>query len=253
MRFFTTLVSAVCAAPALVAAFANPLSCSGTCTDTSDPSLIRRTSDGTWFRFSTGGGIDIYSASSVQGPWSSVGKVLESGSSIDNSGSDDAWAPDVHYIDGTYYVYYAVSSFGTQDSAIGVATSTTMESGTWTDHGSTGIVSTSGSDWNAIDPSYLQVDDVNYMSFGSFWGDIYQTTLSSDVLAWSGDAPSNIEYNSTGTRPSEGSYMFSYDGYYYLFWSSGICCNYNEDKPATGAEYKVMVCRSETVTGNYVC
>jgi arabinan endo-1,5-alpha-L-arabinosidase len=34
-------------------AYANPLSCSGTCTNAHDPSLVRR-DDGTYFRFSTG-------------------------------------------------------------------------------------------------------------------------------------------------------------------------------------------------------
>lgn len=31
-------------------------------------------------------------------------------------------APDVTNIGGTYYLYYAVSAFGSQDSAIGLAT-----------------------------------------------------------------------------------------------------------------------------------
>jgi len=38
---------------ATVEAYANPLSCSGTCTNAHDPSLVRR-DDGTYFRFSTG-------------------------------------------------------------------------------------------------------------------------------------------------------------------------------------------------------
>ena len=38
---------------AIVEAYANPLSCSGTCTNAHDPSLVRR-DDGTYFRFSTG-------------------------------------------------------------------------------------------------------------------------------------------------------------------------------------------------------
>lgn len=83
-------------------------------------------------------------------------------------------APEVHLIDGTYYMYYTVACFGSRDSAIGYATSTTMEVGTWTDHGSTGIKSSSDSAYNAIDSNLIKVDSAYLMNFGSFWGDIYQ-------------------------------------------------------------------------------
>ena len=150
-----------------VAAYADPLPCTGICDDTHDPSLIRRSSDGTYYRFATGGGIDIHTAPSIQGPWVSAGVVLPNGSSIDNAGADDAWAPDVHNIGDTYYCYYAVSTFGTQESVIGVATSKTMEVGTWKDHGSTGLQSVNGSDYNCIDPAFHRADGTKYMTFGS--------------------------------------------------------------------------------------
>ncbi|TKA72835.1 putative arabinan endo-1,5-alpha-L-arabinosidase A [Friedmanniomyces simplex] len=236
----------------LSAAFSNPLPCKGVCNDTHDPSLIRRTSDGKYFRFATGGGIDIHTASSITGPWVSAGKVLASGSSINNPGADDAWAPDVHYVGGTYYLYYAVSSFGTQTSAIGVATSTTLDSGTWTDHGSTSVTSKTGDDYNAIDPNLIQVSGKNYLTFGSFWGDIYQTTLSSNLETWSKSTPYRIELNTTSPQPSEGAYVYHTGSYYYLFFSSGSCCGYDTSRPAPGNEYKIMVCRSTTVTGGYV-
>lgn len=233
-------------------AFADPLACSGTCTDTHDPTLIQRDSDGTYFRFATGGGIPIYSATSLTGSWTYLGEVLPSGSSIDNSGSDDAWAPDVHYVDGTYYLYYAVSSFGTQVSAIGVASSSSMDAGSWTDHGSTGVESTTGDDYNAIDPNLIVVGSSNYLTFGSFWGDIFQTEMASDALTTAGGTPYNVEFNATSPQPSEGPYVFEYGGYYYLFFSSGTCCGYDTSRPAAGDEYKIMVCRSTSVTGAYV-
>lgn len=47
-----------------------------------------------------------------------------------------------------------------------------MEVGSWTDHGATGIASTSSKPYNAIDPALVQATDGSYyMSFGSFWGD----------------------------------------------------------------------------------
>lgn len=72
-------------------------------------------------------------------------------------------------VGSTYYMYYAVSTFGSQSSAIGYATSTTMEYGSWTDHGSTGVASSSGKPYNAIDPTVVQTaSGTYYMSFGSF-------------------------------------------------------------------------------------
>ena len=106
-------------------AYANPGSCSGTCGNAHDPSVIRR-SDGTYFRFSTGGGIAIHTAPEISGPWTYKCDMLASGSKISSSGSKDLWAPDVSKVGNEYYVYYSVSSFGTQDSSIGLATSTTM-------------------------------------------------------------------------------------------------------------------------------
>ena len=133
-------------------------------------------------------------------------------------------APDVHQVGDLYYLYYAVSTFGSQNSAIGLATSSSLDAGTWTDLGATGVQSSLGSAYNAIDPNLIQVGTSSYLTFGSFWDDIYQVKMSSNAETSSGSAY-NLEYNSTGTHPSEGSYMFAYDNYYYLFWSSGICCS----------------------------
>jgi arabinan endo-1,5-alpha-L-arabinosidase len=47
-----------------------------------------------------------------------------------------------------------------------------MDYGSWTDHGSTGIASTSSKPYNAIDPSLIEAADGSYyINFGSFWGD----------------------------------------------------------------------------------
>jgi arabinan endo-1,5-alpha-L-arabinosidase len=74
--------------------------------------------------------------------------VLPNGSSIDNPGRKDPWAPDVHLVGDEYFLYYAVSTFGSQVSAIGLATSSTMEPGTWTDKGGVGVASKKGQAYN---------------------------------------------------------------------------------------------------------
>ncbi|KAI1077210.1 glycosyl hydrolase [Whalleya microplaca] len=231
--------------------YADPNACSGTCTNTHDPSIIRR-SDGTYFRFSTGGKIAVHTAPDITGPWTYQGAALPSGSSIDLAGKDDLWAPDVSLIDSTYYMYYAVSTSGSQDSAIGVATSSSLDVGTWTDLGSTGIRSSSSKAYNAIDASLINADGTYLLTFGSFWGDIFQVEMKSPPKAVaSGATTYNLAYDSV-TTAEEGSTLFKYGSYYYLFYSKGQCCGYDSNKPAAGKEYKVMVCRSSSPTGGFV-
>jgi arabinan endo-1,5-alpha-L-arabinosidase len=109
-----------------------------------------------------------------------------------------------------------------------------LEAGSWTDHGSVGVTSRSGQAYNAIDPNLFIYNGgaaasggYSLLNFGSFYGDIYQVKLDEALTMTAGSAAYNIEYNSKGTRPCEGSYMFQYGSYYYLLWSHGQCCNYN--------------------------
>ena len=93
-------------------------------------------------------------------------------------------APDVTKFGDTYYLFYSVSTFGSQNSAIGVASSKDLDN--WTDHGATGISSSSGSRYNAIDGAAYWDGSKIVMSFGSFWGDLF---TSNDPL---GDTPSGV-------------------------------------------------------------
>lgn len=154
--------------------------------------------------------------------------------------------------DGTYILYYSVSSLGSQDSAIGYATSTTMEAGTWVDHGSTGVESSSESDWNAIDPTMILVDGTYYLSFGSYWDNIFVVTFDSDAETVSNiTSAEQVIYQPAGTHQVEASFPYYYDGYYYEFWSEGQANRYATAKPAAGGEYKVRACRSSSIEGPY--
>lgn len=118
-----------------LSSFPDPVPCKGTdCSSVHDPSVVRR-SDGTFWRFSTFENIHISKSSSMFGPWEHQGSVLDSGSIINIPGSNGIWAPDVYDVGGTWYLYYAVSKTGSNQSDIGLATSSTLESGTWLDHG----------------------------------------------------------------------------------------------------------------------
>ena len=155
-------------------------------------------------------------------------------------------APDVSLIGNTYYAYYAVSEIGLRTSDIGVATSLSLDPGSWTDHGSIGIPKSSS--YNLIDPNYFREssDAPVYFTFGSAWHAIYQTSLSGTYLSQaSGATPVNVAYNSTSSI-EEASYQFWWqdrsDKWCYLFFSSGACCYTPPSLAAPGDEYKIMVC-----------
>ncbi|RYP08216.1 hypothetical protein DL764_002031 [Monosporascus ibericus] len=228
--------------------YAKPNACSGVCVNTHDPSIIRR-DDGTYFRFSTGGRIAVHSAPDITGPWSYEGAALPAGSVIDNPGNQDLWAPEVVKVGNTYYMYYSVSTFGSQVSAIGVATSPSLDMNTWTDLGAI-VQSSTGSPFNAIDPSLLNADGQFLLTFGSFWEDIHQVPLA-DPAAPATETPHQIAFDPVTTE-EEGPALFHYGDFYYLFYSKGKCCGYDTDRPTTGGEYKIMVCRSSSPTGGFV-
>lgn len=153
-----------------------------------------------------------------------------------------------------------------------------MEVGSWTDHGATGIASSSGKPYNAIDGALVQATDGSYyVTFGSFWSDsktspppppffqtlsriyadsnyllpkVYIAKMNNPPATVSGSA-SQIAYNATGSHAMEGPFIYYRSPYYYLFFSAGICCGYQTTKPAPGEEYSVRVCRSSSVTGPY--
>lgn len=158
-------------------------------------------------------------------------------------------APDVHYQDGQYYMYYVLSKTGTQDSAIGVATSQTMEPGSWTDYGAIDLPSNDA--YNRIDPNWIMIGGKNYLNFGSFWNDIYQVEMESPLKIGSA-TPHQLSFNQTLNHREEGSFMFQYGGYYYLLYSGGIAGRYTATYPAPGEEYRISVCRSESGVDGFV-
>lgn len=162
------------------------------------------------------------------------------------SGANNLWAPDISYFGGTYHLYYAASTFGSNHSCIGHATRDSMSSGSWTDHGSV-ICSNDGTNdnWNAIDANVIidENDDI-WMVFGSFWGGLKMIQLDA-----SGERM-GTELISVAARPQNGGaleapFILRQCGYYYLFTSWDHCC----DNPYN---YNIRVGRSTSVTGPYL-
>lgn len=160
-------------------------------------------------------------------------------------------APDIQKVGDLYHLYYSVSSFGSQDSAIGLATSSSMDAGSWTDQGSTGVRSDSSKNYNAIDANLFNDDGTFYMNFGSFWGNLYQAPFNAAATKASSGSY-NIAYEPAGDHAVEAAYLYKNGDYYYLFFSWGKCCGYDTNRPAPGEEYKIKVCRSTSATGNFV-
>jgi arabinan endo-1,5-alpha-L-arabinosidase len=103
-----------------------------------DPGTITKDGD-TYFNFTTGTGI-CYSTSKDLVTWTGGPAPVFStypswiGNKIPNFGGS-FWAPDVVHMNGYYYIYYSVSTFGTSSSAIGVARSVSLKNPAWQDLG----------------------------------------------------------------------------------------------------------------------
>lgn len=146
-------------------------------------------------------------------------------------------------------MYYCISQKGTQNSQIGVASSDTLEPGTWIDHGVVGLPANTA--WNRIDPTWVSINGKSYLNFGSFWTDIYQIDMDTPLKV-AATTPRHISYNATLNHRQEGVFMFKHNSFYYLLISCGIGAGYTATKPARGAEYHIRVCRSSTGTGGFV-
>ncbi|MEE1930795.1 arabinan endo-1,5-alpha-L-arabinosidase [Streptomyces sp. TRM 70351] len=211
-----------------------------------DPTMIR-TADG-YVLYSTHGGLEART-STDRVHFRRAGSAFATPPSWwrTYSPTSDVWAPDISHHDGRYLMYYAVSSFGSNRSAIGLATSTTGRPGSWTDQGVVYTTSTS-SDHNAIDPSLLvDADGRWWLSFGSYWSGIHAIRIdpaSGKRAAW------DTTRRHLATRPAsphavEAPHIIRHGSFYYLFVSFDRCC------AGTSSTYKIMVGRSTEPTGPF--
>lgn len=125
----------------------------------------------------------------------------------------------------------------------------------WTDHGATGVASSAGKNYNAIDGNLIVNGDNYYMAFGSFWADLFITSLTisdSGTLKSSSSSAKQIAFTSVGTQAIEGAYIFLRGSYWYLFWSEGQCCGLDKSRPAAGKEYQIKVCRSSKPNSGFL-
>ncbi|MEX2601327.1 MAG: arabinan endo-1,5-alpha-L-arabinosidase [Balneolaceae bacterium] len=231
-----------------------------------DPVMTKQ--DHTWYLFGTGRGITVYASTDMEN-WERLDPVFPETPAwteeIVEGGTYHLWAPDIAWHNGNYYLYYSVSAFGRNTSAIGVLSNPTLHPDDpefeWTDHGQV-VRSIPGRDmWNAIDPNIAFDDEgTPWMTFGSFWMGMKLVRLNENMTEidrnpqewhttaarhryWKLDErDAGDEQNSTIEAP----FIFKKNGYYYNFVSWDRCCIGEE------STYKVVVGRSREITGPYL-
>ena len=236
-----------------------------------DPVMIKQ--GDTYYLFATGVGIAVWSSKDLQN-WRKEAPVFSKAPqwAVDTIPGfrGHIWAPDITYHNGQYYLYYSVSAFGKNTSAIGVATNKTLDSASadfqWVDHGRV-IQSYPGkTNWNAIDPNIIKDEKgTAYMVFGSFWDGLKMIKLTGDLLKTaepieniptvasrkkesSNINPPSIDNNpkDAGGNAIEAPFIYKKGPYYYFFASIDYCCK------GENSTYKMIVARSKSVVGPYV-
>ena len=224
-----------------------------------DPAIVVGQDGDPWFVYSTGGtqadgAIQVRrSDDGVQ--WDYAGVVWKErpawiGDSI--RGVGPLWAPELIEHEGVWYLYYAASTFGSNHSAIGLATNTTLDPADpdyeWVDKGPVQESKTSD-DFNAIDPGIVvDKDGTPWMAFGSFWSGIRMVELEwpSGMRADSTSEPLRLADRGVPPNAVEAPTIVPHNGDYYLFVSWDNCCQ------SVNSTYKIVVGRSETVAGPYL-
>ncbi|EEP78462.1 predicted protein [Uncinocarpus reesii 1704] len=210
-----------------------------------DPDILKH--EDYYYLLGSGPGIRFSRARSLNGPWEDLGAILDKPSIIPKGDRAKPWAP----------------SSGSNDSAIGVATSKQMKPGSWTDHGALVHTGTGpgsqrepfkGS--NAIDPQVFidPKDGQAYLNYGSYFSGLWQVPLSDDLMSLK--YPDKVDGRHLVNKPTgveENSFITFKDGFYYLWFSYGQCCNFDPGNlPEDGKEYSIRVGRSKNVRGPFV-
>jgi len=223
-----------------------------------DPTMAKE--GGTYYLFSTGdpagvignGNIQIRTSQNLR-DWTYTGTVFATKPAWITGALGtipNLWAPDISYFGGLWHLYYAGSSFGSNDSVIGLATTPTLDPRSpryhWTDDGLV-FRTTSANNFNAIDPSLVtDASGGKWLVLGSFWSGIKLISLDPATGKPATSSPTVYSIASKPfPDPEEGAGITYHDGYYYLFVSVDNCCR------GISSTYHIQAGRSTSVTGPY--
>jgi arabinan endo-1,5-alpha-L-arabinosidase len=217
-----------------------------------DPVIIRE--GDTYYVFSTVGKYIGIRTSKDLKTWTDAGAVfaeIPAWAKDAVPGTEGIWAPDISFVNGEYRLYYSVSTFGSNRSAIGLATSPTLGAkAKWKDQGLV-VMSTKEDDFNAIDPNFVvDAQGRQWLSLGSFWSGIKLFPLDPKTGK---PAPGTEPYAiarrpapAGGPAPIEAPFIIPHGGWYYLLASYDYCCK------GVNSTYYTVVGRSKKVTGPYL-
>lgn len=158
------------------------------------------------------------------------------------------WAPDVIRVRDRWLLYYSVSRFGRNTSAIALATNATLDPAAatfcWTDDGIV-VRSHRTNDFNAIDPAVSRsADNRLWLAFGSYWSGIKLIEL--DPESGKRLAPDSPMHALARKDQIEAPFIYRHRTNYLLFVNWGECCK------GTNSTYEIRVGRSDNITGPYV-
>lgn len=225
-----------------------------------DPSMIEH--NGRYYMFHTGRGIANWVSRDKEN-WIRLDPVFDSlpgwTQNVVHGFENIIYAPDIYTHNGTYYLYYYLTSSDGNDSAIGLVTNQTLKPDDpeyeWKDHG---IVIQSIQEHNAKDPNLTFDENASpWLAFSTRGMNIKLVQLENDLKTAATTTEgyelhtiAGCECNSKTDKPDGSNvaapFIFRKDRYYYLFVSSDRCCR------GENCEHKVVVGRSDVITGPYL-
>ena len=158
------------------------------------------------------------------------------------------WAPSVIEHGGTHYLYYSASTFGRNESVIGLMTNDDLKAADptagWADQGLV-VRSRPEDNFNAIDPFRIDSAGKAWLAYGSYWNGIRLVEIDPE----NGKPLEGAETQFIASRSGdaiEAPAILEHEGKFYLFVSFDACCR------GIASTYRIMVGRADAITGPYL-
>ncbi|MEC7566868.1 MAG: arabinan endo-1,5-alpha-L-arabinosidase [Planctomycetota bacterium] len=222
-----------------------------------DPAVIEAHDGSGFYVFATGHGVKVFHSRDLKS-WKRIGRVFEQHvpewAERAVPGCDGIWAPDIQYFNNQYHLYYSVSTFGSQRSVIGLATTKSINPDNpdykWVDQGLVLESFPDKNDFNAIDPGVLaDRDGKTYLYWGSYWNGLKGLEINTRTgKPFNNDRPyKSLAKRTADSNPPgiEAPYVSRHQKFYYLMASWDFCC------AGVDSSYKVVVGRSEHPLGPF--
>lgn len=211
--------------PSEISTFRNPILITG-----ADPWVVK---DGNEYfvTFTTGNNITLLRTNKMSDIENATKKVVWVAPAV-GMNSRDIWAPELHKINGKWYVYYAASDGVNANHRMWVLenASTDPFTGIWIDKGELNLPDNK---W-AIDGSPFEINGKNYFAWSGWEGDV---DVRQDIYIAEMDSPFSVignrraiviptsswEINNTNPQVTEAPQFLLKNGKVFIFYSAGAC------------------------------